>query len=153
MLKIRVYFDDESWLGPGKVRLLELIAEHGSISAAGRAMDMSYKRAWDLVAELNRIFGAPVAETQSGGRSGGGAVVTDLGRSVIVLYRAIEAEAAESTATDVDALERLRRAAPAQAKSAENPTADPGEPPPGVPPRAGRRRPSAPRRGSATARR
>lgn len=108
-LKIRLYFDDDSWIGPGKVRLLEMIDEHGSISAAGRAMDMSYKRAWDLVAEMNRIFGAPVAETQAGGKTGGGAHVTPLGRSVIEQFRALEKESAKAGKTQIAAMTKAAR--------------------------------------------
>jgi molybdate transport system regulatory protein len=108
-LKIRIYFDDESWIGPGKVRLLELIAKHGSISAAGRAMDMSYKRAWDLVSEMNRIFGSPVATTQSGGKSGGGAEVTPLGRTVIEHFRAVEKETARGGRAHIAALKKAAR--------------------------------------------
>ncbi len=89
-LQVRLYFDDNSWIGPGKAALLEAIAEHGSISAAGRAMDMSYKRAWDLVAEMNRIFGSPVIAAQPGGKSGGGAELTKLGRDVVTHFRAVE---------------------------------------------------------------
>ena len=56
-LSVRIDFDDDSRLGPGKIQLLESIAVCGSISAAGRAMDMSYKRAWDLVDEINGMCG------------------------------------------------------------------------------------------------
>jgi molybdate transport system regulatory protein len=116
-LKIRLYFDDDSWIGPGKVRLLELIAEHGSISAAGRAMDMSYKRAWDLVAELNRIFGAPVATAQTGGKAGGGAELTPLGRDLIARFRALEKESAKAGKPHMDALTKL-----AQGTNAKTPS-------------------------------
>ena len=108
-LKIRLYFDDESWIGPGKVRLLELIEERGSISAAGRAMGMSYKRAWDLVAEMNRIFGGPVATAQTGGKSGGGAEVTPLGRSVIEHFRGLEKETARGGKTHIAVLGKAAR--------------------------------------------
>ena len=108
-LKIRLYFDDESWIGPGKVRLLELIDEHGSISAAGRAMKMSYKRAWDLVAELNRIFGEPVAKGQTGGKTGGGAELTLLGRELIARFRALEKDSAKAGKLHIDALARAAR--------------------------------------------
>jgi molybdate transport system regulatory protein len=120
-LKMRLYFDDESWIGPGKVRLLELIAEHGSISAAGRAMNMSYKRAWDLVAEMNRIFGEPVAVTQSGGKSGGGADVTPLGRSIIEHFRALEHDAMLGGKPHIGALAKLARGAKSLAASADVP--------------------------------
>jgi molybdate transport system regulatory protein len=77
-------------IGPGKIRLLEAIAREGSISAAGRALGMSYKRAWDLVDALNRQFGAPVVATSSGGPRGGGAMLTEAGRGLVADYRAIE---------------------------------------------------------------
>ena len=59
-LSIRIDFDGEGRLGPGKVALLERIASEGSISAAGRSMNMSYKRAWELVAEINQSFTEPL---------------------------------------------------------------------------------------------
>jgi molybdate transport system regulatory protein len=113
-LKVRLYFDADSWLGPGKAALLEAIAAHGSISAAGREMGMSYKRAWDLVAEMNRIFGAPVVHAQMGGKSGGGAELTKLGRDVVAHFRAIEAETTKAAAGHTRSLERLRTSVPAR---------------------------------------
>ena len=80
-------------IGPGKVRLLEEIGRNGSISAAGRALGMSYRRAWELVEDLNRGLGRPVVETAAGGAGGGGARLTRLGERVIREYRSIEAEA------------------------------------------------------------
>ena len=80
-------------LGPGKIRLLEEIARLGSISAAGRALKMSYRRAWLLVDDLNSCFRAPVVATRLGGAGGGKAGVTPLGRSVIRAYRAMEKDA------------------------------------------------------------
>ncbi|GJD65320.1 winged helix-turn-helix domain-containing protein [Methylobacterium frigidaeris] len=92
-LSIRIDLGPEIRVGPGKIRLLEAIAEHGSISAAGRALGMSYRRAWMLVDELNRSFSEPVVEGQVGGRSGGGAHVTPFGERLIACYRAIERDA------------------------------------------------------------
>ena len=92
-LTIRVDFGATGALGPGKVRLLELIGKEGSISAAGRAMDMSYRRAWLLVDSMNATFEQPLVTTRHGGRGGGQAVLTDLGRQVIEGYRGMEAEA------------------------------------------------------------
>jgi molybdate transport system regulatory protein len=92
-LTIRIDFSPTSSVGPGKIRLLELIAETGSISAAGRAMGMSYRRAWLLVDELNRLFKHKVATTTLGGKSGGGAALTAFGRSLVAEYRAIECQA------------------------------------------------------------
>jgi molybdate transport system regulatory protein len=92
---IKIDFGIEVRLGPGKVRLLELIAETGSISEAARQMEMSYRRAWLLIDEVNGIFGKPVVETATGGAGGGGAKITPLGEAVIVVFRAIENEATE----------------------------------------------------------
>jgi molybdate transport system regulatory protein len=74
--------------------LLELIAEHGSISAAGRAMGMSYRRAWLLVEDVNTTFAGRLVHAQAGGRSGGRAVLTDLGEDVLATYREAERSAA-----------------------------------------------------------
>ena len=92
-LTIRVDLSPTSAVGPGKIRLLELIDETGSISAAGRAMDMSYRRAWLLVDELNRLFKERVTTTRLGGKTGGGAALTTFGRKLVGEYRALEREA------------------------------------------------------------
>ncbi len=92
-LFLRLDLGGAARLGPGKVRLLETIEEQGSISAAGRALKMSYRRAWLLVDELNSYFRGPVVTTTLGGAGGGRAKVTPLGRSVIRAYRAIESDA------------------------------------------------------------
>lgn len=76
-------------IGPGKVTLLRRIREHGSISAAARSMEMSYRRAWQLVDELNHLLEAPLVETHIGGSSRGGARLTALGATVIERYDAI----------------------------------------------------------------
>ena len=89
-LSLRVNLDPDGRIGPGKIQLLENIHATGSISAAGRAMEMSYKRAWDLVDELNRICGQAAVERQTGGKNGGGAVLTPFGESLVARYRAIE---------------------------------------------------------------
>ena len=81
-LSVRIDLDSEGRIGPGKIQLLENIRELGSISAAGRAMDMSYKRAWDLVDEINRICRQAAVERQTGGKNGGGAVLTPFGISL-----------------------------------------------------------------------
>jgi len=72
-LSIRIDLGPDFRIGPGKIALLEMIARHGSISAAGRALGMSYRRAWMLVEAMNTGFGRPVVEAQSGGRAGRGA--------------------------------------------------------------------------------
>ena len=95
-LTLRIDIGDQRKLGPGKARLLELIAEHGSITAAGRAMSMSYRRAWMLIDDLNTMFAAKLVEAKPGGAGGGGAHLTDLGREVLAAYRRIEAHAASA---------------------------------------------------------
>ena len=84
---IRIDFDDGRYLGHGKVRLLEMVEAHGSISSAARAMDMSYRRAWLLADEVNRMFTTPVLETQLGGKGGGHARLTEFGRLLVTHYR------------------------------------------------------------------
>jgi molybdate transport system regulatory protein len=105
-LTIRIDFDEGRRIGQGKVRLLELIEEHGSISSAARAMKMSYRRAWLLADELNRMFAEPVVETQMGGRGGGNAKLSPLGRRLVELYRAIESQSRAEFAAPLRALQR-----------------------------------------------
>ena len=95
-LSVRIDLDREGRIGPGKIELLENIRKFGSISAAGRAMDMSYKRAWDLVDEINRICRQAAVERQTGGKNGGGAALTPFGISLVARYRKIEREAASA---------------------------------------------------------
>ena len=110
-LSIRIDFAPGQRLGPGKILLLESIAEHGSIAAGGRSMGMSYKRAWDLVDEMNRIFGAAVVAPRSGGQKGGGATLTDLGQRIIALYRDMESQSSAASRSAMSALEKeLRKA-------------------------------------------
>ncbi len=104
-VRLRIDFDGGRALGPGKVRLLELVAETGSISAAGRAMAMSYRRAWLLVSELNATFRQPVVETRGGGAGGGGARLTACGAELVRRFRAMEATAHAAVAQDLAALE------------------------------------------------
>ena len=89
----RIDIGPDKRLGPGKVRLLELIAAEGSISAAARGMGMSYRRAWLLIEEANILFAAPLVESSTGGAGGGGARLTPLGHEVIAAYRDIAREA------------------------------------------------------------
>lgn len=106
MLSLRIDFEGGGRLGPGKARLLECIAEAGSISGGARAMGMSYKRAWDLVEETGRIAGAAVVETRAGGAQGGGAKLTEAGEHLLATFRAIEKAAAEAAAPHMAMLVR-----------------------------------------------
>ena len=96
-------------IGPGKIHLLETIDREGSISAAGRALGMSYKRAWDLVDAVNQVLGTPVVDASPGGYRGGGAVLTDAGRNLVADYRAIERAAQRAAEPRLAALVRRTR--------------------------------------------
>lgn len=115
-LSVRIDLGPDLRIGPGKIELLEKIAAFGSISAAGRAMDMSYRRAWELVEDLNRTFETPVVSAQTGGKRGGGAVLTPFGLSLVTRYRAIENAATEAAATHLAALQRELAAKPTAAE-------------------------------------
>ena len=104
-LSVRVDLGDRR-LGPGKVALLEAIAQEGSISGAARAMAMSYKRAWDLVDDLNRTFVTQLVATAAGGSRGGGASLTATGEEIVSRYRAIERDAEKAVRTHLSALAR-----------------------------------------------
>ena len=92
-------------------KVLEAVRDHGSISAAGRAMGMSYRRAWLLVDALNALFEEPVIETKHGGQGGGGAGLTPFGHRVVAQYRTIEEKAQAAIATDLAALAAVTRSA------------------------------------------
>ncbi len=81
-----------AFLGDKRVRLLEAIEQHGSISQAAKHVPLSYKAAWDAVDAMNNLADAPLVERSTGGRAGGGTLLTDHGRRVVALYRAMEAE-------------------------------------------------------------
>jgi molybdate transport system regulatory protein len=105
--RLRIYRDESIAIGPGKIALLEAIAETGSISAAGRQIGMSYRRAWTLIDEMNRSLSAPAVNTATGGAHGGGTALTAVGRKLIKHYRAIESTARVAAAADLAALTRL----------------------------------------------
>jgi molybdate transport system regulatory protein len=120
-LSIRVDLAPLGAVGPGKIRLLELVEETGSISAAGRAMSMSYRRAWLLIDELNRLFKSPLVATRVGGGAGGGAELTPFGKSMIRHYRDMEAEAHAAVAPHLRAFQvelATGRRRPAKRKNA-----------------------------------
>ena len=107
-LSIRVDLASGVRIGPGKIAVLEEIARSGSISGAGRALRMSYRRTWELVEDLNRGLGSPVVATAAGGSGGGGASLTPIGTAVAERYRAIEKDAAAATQKHIDALNQVR---------------------------------------------
>lgn len=89
-LRLRIMRDEMPAMGPGKARLIELVAELGSISAAARALNMSYRRAWLLIDAVNGSFKKPLVVTEVGGKKGGGAMVTEHGKKIVSLYRRME---------------------------------------------------------------
>ncbi len=105
-LSIRIDLASGARIGPGKVALLEEIARTGSISAAGRALRMSYRRAWELVEDLNQSLGKPVVVTAAGGAGGGGASLTPAGKAVVAQYRAVEAAAVQVARKHLAAISR-----------------------------------------------
>ena len=105
--RLRLVFGPEEWMGPGKAELLEHIEATGSISAAGRAMGMSYKRAWQLVDTMNAMFRAPLVQSSRGGAKGGGAVLTEEGHAVLAEYRALEDKAQEAGAENIARLSSM----------------------------------------------
>lgn len=116
-LTLRILADKHPAMGPGKARLVAAIAATGSISGAARAMGMSYRRAWQLVDALNESFRQPVVLTATGGRRGGGAVVTALGRRLVKLYGLMENKASSAIAGDLRSFSRhLRKAASGRAE-------------------------------------
>lgn len=108
-IKPRIIAGDERAFGPGKADLLDQIAATGSISAAAKAMEMSYSRAWQLVDQMNRAFKRPLVESATGGKRGGGAVLTEEGVEILTLYRRLQADL-ESVAAGfgADFAKRLR---------------------------------------------
>jgi molybdate transport system regulatory protein len=106
-LRLRIQFGDTAMLGPGKADLLEQIRSTGSIAAAGRAMSMSYKRAWLLVEEMNHAFREPLVDSTRGGTKGGGAHLTGMGETVLDHYRKLEDIAANAGAAHIGTLRSL----------------------------------------------
>jgi molybdate transport system regulatory protein len=88
----RVQFGRNEAVGPGKIALLEHIVASGSLSQAARELRMSYRRAWQLLESVNGCFREAVVVTSRGGRGGGGATLTALGRQLIRVYRSFDRE-------------------------------------------------------------
>jgi molybdate transport system regulatory protein len=108
-LSIRLDLTSGDKIGPGKIELLEAIRETGSISAGARKVGMSYRRAWLLVEEINAALQEPAVTSVTGGRQGGGAVVTEIGERIIKSYHAIEAAAHKYAAEEFRAVEKVVR--------------------------------------------
>ena len=105
--RFRISVGDVIAIGPGKVTLLEAIAATGSISAAAQSLGMSYRRAWLLLDEMNRMLRTPVTDSARGGATRGGSEITETGRLMIETYRRIEPRAEQACAQDIDKLVAL----------------------------------------------
>jgi len=116
-LSIRIDLENGNRIGPGKIALLEAIRATGSISAAARSLDMSYRRAWLLVEEINQALREPAVAAETGGRRGGGAAVTPAGEQLVGLYRTIESRARTGASDEFRAIGKLVRSDGGRAKS------------------------------------
>lgn len=113
-LRLRIHFGDRLMMGPGKADLLAGIERLGSISAAGREMKMSYRRAWSLIEEMNAAFAEPVVIGSRGGAKGGGAELTEAGRAVLSHYRHIEKMMHVDAESDLLQLQAMLRDIPGE---------------------------------------
>lgn len=109
LLRPRLYIGNGIRIGPGKIDLLRAVDATCSISAAARALEMPYKRAWLLINSLNQAFGYPVIETATGGKGGGGASLTPLGRQLVAAYDALEERLNRESSAELEAIRRLVR--------------------------------------------
>jgi molybdate transport system regulatory protein len=111
-ISVRIDLASGKRIGPGKIALLEAIRSTGSISAAARSLGMSYRRAWLLVEEINHALRGPAVTAETGGRRGGGAIITPVGERVVGLYRAIEAHARAAASAEFRTIAKMVRPRP-----------------------------------------
>lgn len=118
-IKVQLYCGTEIAMGPGKADLLDAIKAEGSISAAGRAMEMSYRRAWQLVDTMNRCWKQPLVATTPGSAHRGGARLTEFGETVLAQYRSLQDRlGASATGPALDALTQAIRDRPKASQKA-----------------------------------
>ncbi len=102
-LWLRVLTPSGAAIGPGMIALLRAVRDEGSISAAARRLEMSYRRAWLLLEQTAAALGAPVVETSIGGAARGGATLSEAGARLVALYERVEADANAAVAQELDA--------------------------------------------------
>ena len=122
LIRFRADLAPRCSLGPGKIALLEAIAEKGSLTQAAAHLGMSYRYAWLLIEDLRNSFTEPVTRATVGGRRGGGVALTDFGTELVRRYhlasRRIEAAARSTLAPLIrKAVARTGRGARARARS------------------------------------
>ena len=115
IIRFRIDFAKHSYVGPGKIALLETIGKSGSLSQAARDLGMSYRRAWLLVESLNTSFREPCTVATTGGKGGGGVKLAKFGEELIKSYRALEQDIAEAA---IRRLHAITPAVTAQGRSA-----------------------------------
>jgi len=103
---LRIDFDEDRYVGHGRIELMELIGEFGSIAKAAKAMGMSYKRAWYLADSINATFAEPVIERKHGGKGGGSAQLSKFGKALVRDYREMEREALKAFARPLKNMEK-----------------------------------------------
>jgi molybdate transport system regulatory protein len=109
VIRLRIPTGEHIAIGPGKAALLEAISETGSISAAGRKLNISYRKAWVVVRDMNIFFKEPLVDVSKGGPKGGGARLTEMGRLVLEKYRRLEKIAWEAISGDIGEFGELLR--------------------------------------------
>src|SRR4029079_7114548 len=106
VIKIRIDFEGDRYIGHGRIELLELIGQHGSIARAAKAMEMSYKRAWYLIDEFNGMFSEPLIERHHGGKGGGAGEPRAFGAELVQQYREMEAKSLRVFAKPLASIEK-----------------------------------------------
>ena len=120
-IRLRIDLSPDSAIGPGKIALLEHIEATGSLSQAARELGMSYRRAWLLLNDVNRMFSDPATTASVGGSGGGGAQLTELGRAIVKAYREIEDAAEKAASTRIAWLASCRRKSGRRSASVRRP--------------------------------
>ncbi|MEM8895758.1 MAG: LysR family transcriptional regulator [Bacteroidota bacterium] len=93
--RMKVFVDDQAYLGKGPIDLLQAIEREGSITKAAKATQLSYRKAWQLVENMNSMAEQPLVEKKLGGNRGGGASVTPTGKAILARYKTLEGEVAQ----------------------------------------------------------
>jgi molybdate transport system regulatory protein len=108
-LSIRIVLANGAILGPTKMAVLEAIMAKGSITAAARSLEISYRYAWRLVQSINDTFSSPAVVTEVGGSKHGGTKLTATGTQIIAIYNTIQRQAHTASVNEIHALNAMSR--------------------------------------------